>query len=303
MPSSQQAAEALALVQAQAAAREQITSLTTDAVVAQVRAFAGWYDHAAITKLADRLAKLTRASQKRTSASTDAYATRLLKLLGQKAKAHGPVPPESLRSVPLESVYGRLADQYRYLQVSRGPNAPAEALERRSSGILIDPFPRLTEDQLVERVVVRARVQVEDNLNLAVTHQWAEDLDDDSLTQVLGYRRVLHPELSKGGSCGLCVAASSNLYSRESLMPLHARCACDVMPVIGDPYTDEVRSDPGAEINAADLKALYKRAGSTAAADLKKTRWKVVGHSELGPRLVAAEDHVRTAEEAEKAAA
>lgn len=303
MATAQQTAEVLALVQAQAQAREQLVDITSAAVVAQVSAFSGWYDAAQITKLAGLLAKVTRAAQKRTAASTDAYAVRVLRLLGQKARARGPVASETIRSVPLESVYGRLADQYRYHEATRGPNAPAEALQRRNdAGILIDPFPRLTREQVKARVVTRARVQVEDNLSLAVTRQWAEVLSDDDLTEVVGYRRILHPELSRGGSCGLCVAASDRLYRKAELMPLHARCACDVMPVLGDPYSDD-RVDPGAAINAADLKRLYAEAGSTAAADLKKTRWKVAQHSELGPRLVAAGDRVRTAAQAERDAA
>ena len=58
------------------------------------------------------------------------------------------------------------------------------------------------------------------------------------------------------------------------------------MPIIGAP-DGSVRFDPGADLNAADLKLLYAKAGGTTAGRaLKKTRFTVVTNSETGPRLV-----------------
>lgn len=290
------AAETLILIQAQSQAREQIRQITTSSVVAEIRAFRGWYDRAEITRLAGRLAKIVRAGQKQTATSTDAYASRVLRLLTGRGRPVGPVRVAELRGVPLESVYGRLADQYRYLEARRGPDAPVEALERRSDdGLLIDPFPRLTQAAVLDRVVLRGTVQTDDNLTLAMTHQWAADLAE--APQVTGFRRVLHPELSRGGSCGLCVAASARVYLKEVLLPVHARCACTVTPVIGEEDGD---GDPGAVINARDLRALYAKAGSTGAAELKRVRVVESDHGELGPRLSFAGQHVRTEADAER---
>jgi hypothetical protein len=109
--------------------------------------------------------------------------------------------------------------------------------------------------------------------------------------KVTGYRRVIHPELSKDGTCGLCVVASQRVYSIEELLPLHGGCNCTTMPIVkGD--------DPGFRLNEDDLKQLYATAGSTAAEDLVNTRITITEHGELGPVLVKQGDHFRTAKEA-----
>jgi hypothetical protein len=275
----------LALVQAQAQSREDLLSLTQGSVAAEVRSFTEWYDSAKITALAARLAKVARSGQKQTAASTDAYAVRTLALLtGKRPATSGPVPPASLRAgVPLESVYGRLADNYRYLEATRGLDVPASLLERPNA----DPLARLSPEEILDRIVTRAEVQTDDNLSLAFQGQWQADMAK-AATTVIGYRRVLHPELAKGGSCGLCVAASDRQYRRAELLPIHGRCNCGVVPIIGD-EDGTVRFDPGRALNEQDLALLYKKAGgTTAGAALKKTRFTVVTNGELGPRLVAA---------------
>ena len=37
---------------------------------------------------------------------------------------------------------------------------------------------------------------------------------------IRAYRRVIHPELSKGGTCGLCIAASDRIYFVDDLLAL-----------------------------------------------------------------------------------
>lgn len=107
-------------------------------------------------------------------------------------------------------------------------------------------------------------------------------------SRVIGWRRVIHPELSKGGVCGLCVAASDRVYSVKELMPIHDRCKCTVSPVTRS-------SDPGLKLNSQDFDRLYTDAGekvgqaSTSGSDLKRTRYDVVHHAEKGPTLVRVE--------------
>ena len=125
-------AEALILVQAQAASREQIATASTGAAVAAVRAFIaangvdGWRDAAGVTRLAKQLAVITRAGQRQTTVSTAAYWARSASLLtGRRVAPVRPVDPALtavVRGVPLEDVFGRLADQHRWLQASRGPS-------------------------------------------------------------------------------------------------------------------------------------------------------------------------------------
>jgi hypothetical protein len=101
------------------------------------------------------------------------------------------------------------------------------------------------------------------------------------------YRRVLRPELSVTGSCGLCIAASDRIYRVRELMPIHPpSCKCTTLPIVGD-------DDPGRSLNRVDLDRLYAEAGSTAAADLRRTRYKVNEHGEFGPVLTRAGDSFR----------
>ena len=95
------------------------------------------------------------------------------------------------------------------------------------------------------------------------------------------FRRVIHPELSRSGTCGLCVAASTRVYRMRDMLPLHGGCNCTISP-LGS-------GDPGLDLNADDLRALYRKAGGTSAARLRRTKYRVEQHGELGLTLVPAE--------------
>ena len=103
--------------------------------------------------------------------------------------------------------------------------------------------------------------------------------------KILGYRRVIHPELSTGGVCGLCVAASDMVYKTEDLKPIHHRCKCTVAAVTE-------KEEPGHRLNSADLNRLYTDAGEkvgkllTSGPALKRPRYDLVHHHEMGPMLV-----------------
>ena len=74
----------------------------------------------------------------------------------------------------------------------------------------------------------------------------------------------------------MCIAAAERIYHIAELMPIHDRCKCTVAVVTED-------HDPADELNKADLKQLYEDAGGTSAAHLKRTRYQVDEHGELGP--------------------
>lgn len=99
---------------------------------------------------------------------------------------------------------------------------------------------------------------------------------------ITGYRRILRPELSKTGSCGLCIVASDQVYKRKQLMPLHGGCNCAVLPIIG---AKNGPGDPGSSFNNLDLGTLYAAAGGRSAEELKKVRIQVNEHGEYGPSL------------------
>ena len=101
--------------------------------------------------------------------------------------------------------------------------------------------------------------------------------------KVIGFRRVIRPELSKHGSCGLCVVAATNWYTIEHLKPIHHLCKCVTVPVTKD-------EDPGFRWNQEDLRrnldAIYGAAGGTTSGDkLKRIRVKITEHGELGSML------------------
>ena len=77
------------------------------------------------------------------------------------------------------------------------------------------------------------------------------------------------------------MAASTRIYRTDQLMPVHTRCKCGVLPV--------TRAwDAGKALNATSLQA-YTSVGSTDRSELKKARFRLVNHGELGPVLVAAD--------------
>ncbi len=96
--------------------------------------------------------------------------------------------------------------------------------------------------------------------------------------KVIGYRRVLHPERSRTGPCGLCIIAADRFYTRDDLMELHGECKCTVSPITED-------DDPGLRLNRRDLDEIYAAAGSKYAEDLKRLRVRVQENGELGPIL------------------
>jgi hypothetical protein len=114
--------------------------------------------------------------------------------------------------------------------------------------------------------------------------------------RIIGYRRVIHPELSKGGVCGMCVAAADRVYHVKELQPIHNRCRCTISPVTS-------AHDPGFTLNQDDLDRLYshatevapmendRRALGTSAKALKRTRYQIVHHDELGPVLTRVPGH------------
>lgn len=132
----------------------------------------------------------------------------------------------------------------------------------------------------------RAKMYLSTNVALAereATHQILGEAERRTSGRsrgesILGYRRVIHPEASDSGVCGLCIAASDRIYRVENLQPLHNHCKCETMPVTRS-------SDPGRDLNGQDLDRLYSLAGGNAAKQLGKIHFKVDEHGELGPVL------------------
>lgn len=216
------------------------------------------YDAAAVTRFAQAAAALSWAGQQQAAAGSEAYLRQVLGVLGvQLPRGRLGVLTGPVRAgVDVLAVYSRPAATLRYLLSQKTPRDAASAQARR-----------------------RLRTLAEMDLSLAARQVEPQVLSASD--RVLGYRRVLRPEMAKGGSCGLCVAASDRLYRVDRLKPIHDGCNCGTLPVTRT-------EDPGAGLNGADLRALYKAAGSTQAKALRRVRVQVLEHGELGPVLTDA---------------
>jgi hypothetical protein len=184
-----------------------------------------------------------------------AYQTEVLRGLGALPTALPPVEDLYPRSdTPIVEVYKRPARQYEHA-IRQGQN------------------PEQAEKVLTERLT-----------QLVDADMVAAARDDQSKVRqaspkVLGYRRILHPEKSKYGPCGLCIVAADRIYKADELQPLHGGCYCTSLEIVSD-------ADWGSHLNRADLDELYKTAGSNYAEDLKRVRVTVQENGELGPILV-----------------
>jgi len=236
-------------------AREAAASLWTG--------FAEWYSAAAVAEIASQAAAQSVAGQQVAAGLAQQYAATLVNLMrGPTGRPAGP----RTRSVPavrqgadLLEVYSRPAAKFRrqYAFTEDDQAATTAALERAQE--LIET------DQLLTR--------------REVTQQTFKSLG------VRRLRRVIHPELSESGTCGLCVVASTRTYAVDELMSIHPpHCKCTSAPVDGD-------DDPGQVLNEKDLPGLYAAAGGTSAAKLKRIR--VRQHGEYGPTLVDADHSFR----------
>lgn len=175
----------------------------------------------------------------------------------------GPDVHVSTANMSTSGIFQRPAALYRYAKSIDNDNAAELAGQRIDS--LIDDNLMLAQRLAQQQVLVQA-----------------VDLDTGktrSGVTVTGYRRVIHPELSRTGTCGMCIAAADRIYKVAELMPIHAHCKCTVAPVTED-------HDPADDANNIGLSQLYAHAGGNTVAHLKRTRYAIDEHGELGPVLV-----------------
>lgn len=212
-----------------------------------------WWDDGATTAVAGRGALLVDRALTQARNESGAYVRSFFR--GQRTELLLPrdtaLYPRS--GVTPAEVYERPAKEYRWV-TSQGASH-AEALEQARTRL----------EEIAEADVARA---ISD----------AEQQFYSRIPAVIGYRRVVHPELSRGGVCGLCLAAATRFYTVGELLPIHDRCACGTAPITA-------ADDPGIRLNRDDLDRLYAQAGSTSAADLSRVRVREVVHGELGPLL------------------
>lgn len=225
--------------------------------------FAEWYSAAAVAEVASQAAAQSVVGQQLAAGLAQQYASTLVTLMrGPSRRADSPkalaLPPVR-RGADLVEVYMRPAAKFRReYALTEDTGAATDAALARAQELIE------TDHLLTRRAATQQTFQ-----SLGVTR----------------LRRVIHPELSKSGTCGLCAAASTRVYAVNELMPVHVPfCKCTSVPVDGP-------DDPGATLNEKDLAGLYEEAGGTSAAKLKRIR--VRQHGEYGPTLVSSEHNFR----------
>lgn len=288
------------LVKAQAAVRSQLTDQAIQLAASAATKFHRWYDTDAITEWATKLADSVGRLQRLQARSTDAYLARALsQMTGQLVRPIGAVDVDSLRTgVTHPGVYGRGADVYRYQQSLFDRTSRLLSESSVENGVAThsgQPVEPPAVDEPAPAAHARLLSVAEMDIQLADRAQTAQVFSHhEEKLDIRGWRRVIHPERSKGGTCGLCIAASDRIYHVDELRPIHGRCECTSLPIIGS-------QDPGGGLNNLDLKTLYQHAGDTTSGiALKRTRYKVDDHGELGPVLTSDKDSFRGPKTAER---
>lgn len=228
---------------------------TVAAIIAAYQEIEDWNDPA-VTLLAAGGAMAASTAGRQAVAELGAQFISVITgiLRGTSRRSTGPTPSYPRNADPFD-VYSRPIFAYRDA-IARGQSEiEAEILAFQRAEMIA-----LTDNILARRDAALAQLERE---------------------EIKKYRRVIRPELSETGVCGLCIAASTRIYNTGELMPIHTRCKCEVIPIIGS-------DDVGGEINIADLKSFYASIPSTRKQDLVKTRYTVKDLAELGPVLTPA---------------
>ncbi len=291
-----QVRELQALIEAQSQIRDQQSKLAQAGVRRAFEQVTDFRDPKQTRRAVTEAVKVVQAAQRRTASVADGYLARSTTLItGRRSDTVGAVDVRSLRrklpqdvieqlaggrgvtaaqatraqsrveAVPAEEVYGRIPDSIRFATVAKGKS----------------------EEQARIEGLRRAMAVADTDVALAERAQVQRFLTERKPKGVVGYRRILHPELGSGAPpCGLCVVASDRLYHIEDLMPLHARCRCSVSVATAD-------SDPGQSLNQEDLRAIYEASGGNTRNQLKTVRVEYAEHGELGPVIVNATQNFR----------
>ncbi len=189
------------------------------AAVAQVRAVVEdyarryWgtmvsYHDADIEKMISAIVPHVQAGQITVARLTDAYLAPAARIAGWGEGGAAIIDPERLRGgAPPEEVYRRPGEQV-WTALSKG----ASAAEAAAAG----------EKRLMQLV--------SGDIQLAMRAQAARSMPAGSR-----YRRVT----TGAETCALCTLASTQVYHRGQLMPIHPGCDCTVQPLRR--YTDAMR--------------------------------------------------------------
>lgn len=242
-----QIAALLALVQAQAAVRRRLADAARSAALAAIDGFAAWWEADAVTQMIADVLRVVQPLQRQAATITDGYLTRAATIIsGRSQQAAGAVDVRGLRRAMTADLadeilagvrqavrveLGGLSEHPSHdvqqspgwgLEDGRVALDPAEAYGRVADGYrwqttMLGDSP----DKAQAKAAVRIGAIAETDVTLAVRAQYQRTMSKQG---ALGWRRILHPELSETGPCGLCVVAADRVYKTEDLLPIHNRC-------------------------------------------------------------------------------
>lgn len=181
----------------------------------------------------------------------------------QRVMVEAGAPRQNVLAIPVTSelpkadIFDGIADSSDTVEES-WEKSIEEVIIRWNNGdeTIFDEFEQAIEDEV--------HIAVDDTTDIV---RDASYQNSDAGNTIIGYRRVVHPERNESGqSCGLCVVASTRIYKKSNLRPIHDNCKCEVVPVT-------LTNDPGDSLNRLDLGDLYEAAAnSNTNAALKRVR-------------------------------
>jgi hypothetical protein len=243
------------------------------ALSAPLRPFWDFYTLHPLRALVDLMAGLLRGFEQVMARGADAYVSEAISVLtGSKFSAVGIRKTKLGREgIGDDDVLMRVAAAYRYQQAQID-----KAIAAGSGDFLTLQQPKEAAQDRLDKIVTT-------NLQMAERSQFRTTMAGSD--KITGYRRIIHPELDREGTCGLCVASSTRIYHKAELLPIHAGCNCTVLPITS-------KRDPHS-LNEIDFARLYNDAGGTSAADLRATQYKIDQHGEIGPVLRPHDEPIR----------
>lgn len=251
------------MVEAHAAAQRKIDQRTRSLITALIRTFlrslaAGVPREDAAAELA---ASLTEVAAGAVRVSAELARTHYADVVDVIGKTDAPTKPSAPRTSKVERA---------------ASDAVEDILDELDSGKSPEDIEaQLGADEGAGKVADRLADEVAEEAHQADLDEGQKAMDASG-DVVIGYRRVIHPDASKGGTCGLCAAAATQFYSKGTkgrLKPIHKRCRCTVLPILKG-------QDVGWLLNKIDLEAVYRAAGkkgaplSTDRGDLSNVRFK-----------------------------
>lgn len=304
-----QLAALLTLVQSQAAVRQRLTDTAIAAALAAFKGIGNWWLASEVDAAIADLRRILVPTQRQAAQVTSAYMAQTSSVIAGKSFRPAPtVDVTKLRKDMEPDVADELLDGIRvpgWVLLGNSHDGPADTIDDEHELALagaekwLDPadaYGRVADgfrynvtmrgdspDVARMKALVRIQNVAETDVTLAVRKQYQRSM---SAHGALGWRRILHPELSETGPCALCVVAADRTYRTADLLPIHGHCVCEVLPIYAG-------ADPGITLNGDDLRALYDAAGGNTRQQLRYVNVALAEHAELGPILVDADQNNR----------